>query len=80
MRCPISVEHAERAGELPGGHRDRFDRMLIVQARAETCFSSAMSASSTDMAFSASGKRGRPKPTRKSYRSASRVRRLREKS
>jgi PIN domain nuclease of toxin-antitoxin system len=32
---PISVEHAERAGSLPGPHRDPFDRMLIAQAAAE---------------------------------------------
>ena len=31
----ISVEHAVRAGLLPGEHRDPFDRMLIAQAQAE---------------------------------------------
>ncbi|MDR3747466.1 MAG: type II toxin-antitoxin system VapC family toxin [Acidobacteriota bacterium] len=31
----ISVEHAQRAGSLPGPHRDPFDRMLIAQAQAE---------------------------------------------
>ena len=31
----ISVEHAERAGNLPGLHKDPFDRMLIAQAQAE---------------------------------------------
>lgn len=31
----ISVEHALRAGSLPGPHRDPFDRMLIAQAQAE---------------------------------------------
>jgi PIN domain nuclease of toxin-antitoxin system len=31
----ISVEHAIRAGLLPGKHRDPFDRMLIAQAQAE---------------------------------------------
>jgi PIN domain nuclease of toxin-antitoxin system len=31
----ISVEHAQRAGNLPGPHRDPFDRMLIAQAQAE---------------------------------------------
>ncbi len=30
----ISVEHAQRAGNLPGSHRDHFDRMLIAQAQA----------------------------------------------
>lgn len=32
---PISLAHAERAGELPPNHRDPFDRMLIAQAQAE---------------------------------------------
>ncbi|MGA2904147.1 MAG: type II toxin-antitoxin system VapC family toxin [Candidatus Korobacteraceae bacterium] len=32
---PISLGHAERAGALPGEHRDPFDRMLIAQAQAE---------------------------------------------
>jgi PIN domain nuclease of toxin-antitoxin system len=31
----ISLEHAQRAGTLPGPHRDPFDRMLIAQAQAE---------------------------------------------
>jgi len=31
----ISVGHAQRAGLLPGPHRDPFDRMLIAQALAE---------------------------------------------
>ena len=31
----ISVEHALRAGLLPGAHRDPFDRMLIAQAQTE---------------------------------------------
>jgi PIN domain nuclease of toxin-antitoxin system len=31
----ISLEHAQRAGNLPGPHRDPFDRMLIAQAQAE---------------------------------------------
>jgi len=31
----VSVEHAERAGRLPGHHRDPFDRMLIAQAISE---------------------------------------------
>jgi len=31
----ISLEHAQRAGNLPGAHRDPFDRMLIAQAQAE---------------------------------------------
>ena len=32
---PISLEHALRAGLLPGPHRDPFDRMLIAQAQSE---------------------------------------------
>ncbi len=32
---PISLQHAVRAGKLPGEHRDPFDRMLIAQAQAE---------------------------------------------
>ena len=31
----ISVDHAVRAGLLPGTHKDPFDRMLIAQAQAE---------------------------------------------
>jgi PIN domain nuclease of toxin-antitoxin system len=31
----ISVEHAQRAGLLPGEHKDPFDRMLIAQAQTE---------------------------------------------
>lgn len=30
----ITVDHACRAGNLPGEHRDPFDRMLIAQAQA----------------------------------------------
>jgi len=31
----ITIDHAVRAGQLPGTHRDPFDRMLIAQAQAE---------------------------------------------
>ena len=31
---PISVNDAERAGRLPGPHRDPFDRMIVAQALA----------------------------------------------
>ena len=31
----ITVDHAQRAGSLPGAHRDPFDRMLIAQSQAE---------------------------------------------
>ena len=32
LLLPISVEHALRAGRLPGVHRDPFDRMLAAQS------------------------------------------------
>ena len=32
----ISVADAERAGRLPGPHRDSFDRMLIAQAQGHS--------------------------------------------
>ena len=32
---PIAIAHALRAGNLPGPHRDPFDRMLIAQAQDE---------------------------------------------
>lgn len=32
---PVSLRHAERAGAMPGAHRDPFDRMLIAQALDE---------------------------------------------
>ena len=31
----ICVEHGQRAGLLPGAHKDPFDRMLIAQCMAE---------------------------------------------
>lgn len=31
----IGIEHARRAGLMPGEHRDPFDRMLIAQAQIE---------------------------------------------
>lgn len=31
----ITVEHGQRAGLLPGDHKDPFDRMLMAQAQAE---------------------------------------------
>lgn len=30
----ITIDHAQRAGALPGRHADPFDRMLIAQAQA----------------------------------------------
>jgi PIN domain nuclease of toxin-antitoxin system len=35
VELPISIEHALRAGSLPGRHKDPFDRMLISQALIE---------------------------------------------
>lgn len=35
LALPISIEHADRAGSLPGKHRDPFDRILIAQAQLE---------------------------------------------
>lgn len=32
---PISIDHAVRAGQLPGIHHDPFDRMLAAQCQAE---------------------------------------------
>ncbi len=32
---PISLLHAQRAGSLPGPHRDPFDRVLIAQSQVE---------------------------------------------
>ena len=34
-QLPITIDHAQRAGSLPGPHRDPFDRMLIAQSQAE---------------------------------------------
>lgn len=31
----ITILHAQRAGRLPGEHRDPFDRMLVAQAQLE---------------------------------------------
>jgi PIN domain nuclease of toxin-antitoxin system len=31
----ITILHAQRAGRLPGDHRDPFDRMLVAQAQLE---------------------------------------------
>jgi len=35
LELTITVEHAQRAGQLAGAHRDPFDRMLIAQSQAE---------------------------------------------
>jgi PIN domain nuclease of toxin-antitoxin system len=47
---PISPGHAQRAGSLPGPHRDPFDRMLIAQAQIE-----AVDIVSADAIFDAYG-------------------------
>jgi PIN domain nuclease of toxin-antitoxin system len=33
----VTMRHGQRAGSLPGHHRDPFDRMLIAQAILENC-------------------------------------------
>ena len=35
VELPISIEHAVRAGALPGNHKDPFDRVLIAQSQVE---------------------------------------------
>jgi PIN domain nuclease of toxin-antitoxin system len=35
LELPITVAHGQRAGLLPGPHKDPFDRMLAAQAQAE---------------------------------------------
>ena len=35
LELPITLRHGEKAGALPGTHRDPFDRMLIAQAMLE---------------------------------------------
>lgn len=47
---PITVQHGQSAGALPGEHRDPFDRMLIAQAREER-----MALVSNEVAFDAYG-------------------------
>ena len=34
IALPITIQHGQGAGSLPGPHRDPFDRMLIAQAIA----------------------------------------------
>jgi PIN domain nuclease of toxin-antitoxin system len=36
IELPISVREGQAAGQLPGPHRDPFDRMLIAQALAQS--------------------------------------------
>lgn len=35
VELPVTLRHASEVGDLPGHHRDPFDRMLIAQARVE---------------------------------------------
>jgi PIN domain nuclease of toxin-antitoxin system len=35
LGLPVTVEHAQLAGSLPGKHKDPFDRMLFAQAMTE---------------------------------------------
>ena len=35
LPLPITVDHAQRAGSLPGPHRDPFDRVLIAQSQSD---------------------------------------------
>ena len=35
LSLDITMLHAQRAGSLPGAHRDPFDRMLIAQSQME---------------------------------------------
>ena len=36
VELSVTIRHAQRAGALPGTHRDPFDRMLIAQAQLES--------------------------------------------
>ncbi len=35
VALPVTIPHAQRAGALPGPHKDPFDRMLIAQSQME---------------------------------------------
>ncbi len=50
LPLPIALRHGYDAGQLPGVHRDPFDRMLAAQARAE-----GLDLVSCDPAFEALG-------------------------
>jgi PIN domain nuclease of toxin-antitoxin system len=52
VALPITVRHAQRAGSLPGSHRDPFDRMLAAQAQLEN-----LTLVSNDTAFDGYGVR-----------------------
>jgi PIN domain nuclease of toxin-antitoxin system len=50
LPLPILLRHGYDAGQLPGAHRDPFDRMLAAQARAE-----GLTLISADPAFASLG-------------------------
>jgi PIN domain nuclease of toxin-antitoxin system len=50
LPLPITLQHGYEAGQLPGAHRDPFDRMLAAQARTE-----GLALVSADPAFAALG-------------------------
>jgi len=50
LPLPIDLRHGQDAGQLPGPHRDPFDRMLAAQARA-----GGLTLVSADPAFAALG-------------------------
>ena len=52
MGLPVTIRHGERAGALPGPHKDPFDRMLIAQAMTED-----LTLVSNEQAFDAYGVR-----------------------
>lgn len=52
LPMPIALEHGRRAGDLPLGHRDPFDRLLAAQALVEN-----MAIVSNDEKLSALGAR-----------------------
>jgi PIN domain nuclease of toxin-antitoxin system len=50
VELPVTILHGQRAGALPGPHKDPFDRMLIAQALQE-----GMTLVSKETAFDAYG-------------------------
>jgi PIN domain nuclease of toxin-antitoxin system len=52
LELPISLTHGQKAGALPGPHRDPFDRMLVAQAMIES-----LVLVSNELAFDAYGAR-----------------------
>jgi PIN domain nuclease of toxin-antitoxin system len=58
---PVSVSHGQRAGMLPGSHKDPFDRMLIAQALAEDLPIVSGDKSSTNTTCAVSGENNPPR-------------------